>query len=230
MVKSGKKLTDKFGKYHGQLVSKEEEERSKPQKISFSFTYFVQIKNFGIGNCSQNWFVGLIERLKTLSNLTKDQLLGENPGNKALRFHPIDWSKTPFKKSDLQLPKVIEENDYAFAIMQISISVSTGRIIGFFSDDNIFNIVLLDANHNAQPSVLHNYQIRPTTVGISQIDDLISKLKSNYKIDNSDINQLTDNNLIYATLDQEFYEHYQSILEKYSIEEIMEQGILALTE
>ena len=92
------------------------------------------------------------------------------------------------------------------------------------------DIVLLDANHNAQPSVLHNYQIRPTTVGISQIDDLISKLKSNYKIDNSDINQLTDNNLIYATLDQEFYEHYQSILEKYSIEEIMEQGILALTE
>lgn len=60
----------------------------------------------------------MIERLKTLSDLTKDQLLGENSGSKALRFHPIDWAKTPFKKSDLKLPKVIEENDYAFAIMQ----------------------------------------------------------------------------------------------------------------
>ena len=53
MEKSGKKLTGKFGKYNGLLVSKEEEERSKPQKISFSFRYFVQIDNFGIGNCSK---------------------------------------------------------------------------------------------------------------------------------------------------------------------------------
>lgn len=230
MEKSGKKLTSKFGKYNGLLVSKEEEERSKPQKISFSFRYFVQIDNFGIGNCSINWFVGLIERLKTLSDLTKDQLLGENSGSKALRFHPIDWAKTPFKKSDLKLPKVIEENDYAFAIMQISISLSTGRIIGFFSDENVFNIVLLDANHNAQPSLKHNYQIRPTTVGVSQIDDLIVRLKNDFKISNADINNLIKSNLVYSCLDAEFYERYSEILEKHSFEEILEQGILAMVE
>ena len=230
MEKSGKKLTGKFGKYNGLLVSKEEEERSRPQKISFSFRYFVQIDNFGIGNCSQNWFVGLIERLKTLSELTKDQLLGENSGSKALRFHPIDWAKTPFKKSDLNLPSVIADNDYAFAIMQISISLGTGRIIGFFSDENVFNIVLLDANHNAQPSKKHNYQIRPTTIGMSQIDDLIVKMKKDFKISDSEINSLISSNLVYACLDDEFYDKYSEVLEKHTFEEILEQGILALVE
>jgi len=230
MEKSGKKLTGKFGKYNGLLVSKEEVERSKPQKISFSFRYFVQIDNFGIGNCSINWFIGLIERLKTLSDLTKDQLLGENSGSKALRFHPIDWAKAPFKKEDLKLPSVIADNDYAFSIMQISISVSTGRIIGFFSDENVFNIVLLDANHNAQPSAKHNYQIRPTTIGMSQIDDLIVRLKKDFKISNSEINSLISSNLVYTYLDNEFYDKYSEVLEKHTFEEILEQGILALME
>lgn len=87
---------------------------------------------------------------------------------------------------------------------------------------------MFDANHNAQPSAKHNYQIRPTTIGMSQIDDLIVRLKKDFKISDSEINSLISSNLVYACLDDEFYDKYSEVLEKYSFEEILEQGILVL--
>ncbi len=83
---------------------------------------------------------------------------------------------------------------------------------------------------NAQPSQKHNYQIRPTTVGVSQIDDLIVRLKNDFKISNADINNLIESNLVYSCLDAEFYERYSEILGRHSFEEILEQGILAMVE
>ena len=53
--------------------------------------------------------------------------------------------------------------------MQFSITKSTGRIVGYFDrDSSIFHIVLLDPEHNIQPAKKTNYQIQPTTKGLSQ--------------------------------------------------------------
>ena len=63
---------------------------------------------------------------------------------------------------------------------------------------------------------------------MSQIDDLIVRLKKDFKISDSEINSLISSNLVYACLDDEFYDKYSEVLEKYSFEEILEQGILVL--
>ena len=65
---------------------------------------------------------------------------------------------------------------------------------------------------------------------MSQIDDLIVRLKKDFKISNSEINSLISSNLVYTYLDNEFYDKYSEVLEKHTFEEILEQGILALIE
>ena len=64
MGKNGKRLSlnDGTPKYGGgsKLVSSEQDRNIRKRKISFSFFYFKQIDDFGIGNCSQTWHIGLL--------------------------------------------------------------------------------------------------------------------------------------------------------------------------
>lgn len=248
MVKSGKNLTlnPELPKYGGKsLVSSEEDKEVKRRKITFSFSYFRQIPDFEIGGCSQAWYVGLMERLKILGTMTPQEVLEENRGSTALRCHPIDWNakNIPIQRKELNwLPKEILDNEDDFPMMQFSISTSTGRIVGYFDrDSSVFHIVLFDPNHNIQPSKKTNYQIQPTTKGISQYDDLLNKLEKIKKIveDCSDkscklhahieaIEELHDN-IVYVGLDGDFYSTYQEILQKHSLQEILEQGIFEFT-
>lgn len=151
------------------LVTKEQENELKRRKITFSFSYFKQIPNFQIGECSKGWHIGLLERLGALGTMTPQEVLEENRGSIALRCHPIDWSakNIPIQRKDLDwLPKEILDNETDFPIMQFSITKSTGRIVGYFDrDSSIFHIVLLDPEHNIQPAKKTNYQIQPTTKG-----------------------------------------------------------------
>lgn len=240
----GRSLTTGAPKYGAkQLVSNEQKNAIKKEKVSFSFLYFRQIDNFGIGNCSQNWHVGLLSRLSTLGSMTLHELLNENKGSDALRCHQIDWKakKVPIQRSDLDwLPSDVLENEDEFPMMQLSITISTGRIVGFFNrDSSVFYIVLLDPNHNIQPASATNYQIQATTKGISQYDALLNKLENIKQIVNScelecklhsrlnEIEELHDN-IIYTGLDNSTYEAYNEALSEYSIGEIIEFGVLAL--
>ncbi|MDR1882649.1 MAG: hypothetical protein LBR26_07685 [Prevotella sp.] len=112
--------------------------------------------------------------------MTAQEVLEDNRGSDALRCHPVEWSQKniPVSKNDLSwLPNAILNNDSEFPIMQFSLTTGTGRIIGYFDKDtSIFYIVLLDPAHNIQPAKKHDYQIQPTTKGISQYDDLLTKI------------------------------------------------------
>lgn len=95
MGKNGKLLnlnsdSPKYG--NKSLVTKEQENELKRRKITFSFSYFKQIPNFQIGECSKGWHIGLLERLGALGTMTPQEVLEENRGSIALRCHPIDWS------------------------------------------------------------------------------------------------------------------------------------------
>lgn len=245
MGKNGKKLTlnsnqPKYGTKS--LVSSEQDKEVKRRKITFSFSYFRQIPNFELGGCSQGWHIGFMERLGTLGNMTPQEVLEENKGSIALRCHPIDWNakNIPIQRNELDwLPDEILTNEEDFPMMQFSISKSTGRIVGYFDrEPSIFHIVLLDPNHNIQPARKTNYQIQPTTKGISQYDELLNKLEKIKKI----VEDCPDkscklhghitaieglhNNIVYVGLDRDFYPTYQEILQKHSLQEILEQGIL----
>lgn len=248
MAKDGKMLTlnpGKVNKLGGKnLVSKEQQKSIKKEKISFSFLYFRQISLCGIGNCSPGWHTGLLERLSTFGGMTLDELLRENAGSKSLRCHPINWNSknVPITKNDLNwLPANILDNEAEFPMIQLAISSSTGRIIGFFNrDSSVFYIVLLDPNHNVQPSKYDNYQRQSTTIGISQYDELLNKLDNIKKIVKDckyekcklhsrmeEIESLHDN-VIYTGLDQSIYEVYEDVLSEYTLQEIIETGIVEL--
>ena len=240
MGKNGKLLnlnsdSPKYG--NKSLVTKEQENELKRRKITFSFSYFKQIPNFQIGECSKGWHIGLLERLGALGTMTPQEVLEENRGSIALRCHPIDWSakNIPIQRKDLDwLPKEILDNETDFPIMQFSITKSTGRIVGYFDrDSSIFHIVLLDPEHNIQPAKKTNYQIQPTTKGLSQYDDLLNKLERIKSIvsDCSDkkcklhshisvIEELHDN-IVYIGLDNDFYSTYQEILKKIPLQKVL---------
>ena len=241
MEKNGKKSTSNYISGYGKktLIDKKEEESVK-SNLSFSFSFFKQIRYFGIGKCSIEWWIGLINRLKTLGDCSKETFI-ENRGSEALRYHVIDWKSKniPIQRKSLEwLPENILNNEADYPMVQISISTSTGRIIGFF-DNSIFNIVLLDPNHNLQPSKKTNYQIQPTKIGISQYDKLLNKLDNiknivrecpincNLKNNISTIDKLHDN-IIYFGLDEDFYSKYLEEINTYKIQKIIEIGIIDL--
>lgn len=249
MVKDGKKLTlDSKSVKLGikPLVSTEQQNAIRKEKMSFSFLHFKQINLFGIGNCSKEWHIGLLERLSELGKMTLNDLLNENKGSEALRFYRIKWDakNCPIKRSDLDwLPSDILDNEAEFPLMQLGVSISTGRIVGFMNrDSSVFHVVLLDPNHNIQPTEKTNYQIQPTTEGLSQYDELLSKLENIKKIVKDckhrecklhsrleEIESLHDN-VIYTGLDTNFYEAYNEVLSNYSVQEIVESGIMSLME
>ena len=121
MGKNGKLLnlnsdSPKYG--NKSLVTKEQENELKRRKITFSFSYFKQIPNFQIGECSKGWHIGLLERLGALGTMTPQEVLEENRGSIALRCHPIDWSakNIPIQRKDLDwLPKEILDRPHMVA-------------------------------------------------------------------------------------------------------------------
>jgi hypothetical protein len=246
MLKNGQNLTTEKNKFgFRSLVTKEEEREIKKEKLVFSFLHFKQIENFGIGNCSSKWHISLIERLSILGTMTTQEVLEDNRGSDSLRCHPIDWSKknVPIKRADLTwLPNEILENDSEFPIMQFSLTTGMGRIIGYFDKStSVFHIVLLDPEHNIQPAKKHNWQIQPTTKGISQYDDLLTKIDSIKNVVNKCPhtvackippcirNAQAEHNIIYTLLDDDFYSSHQELLKEHTLQEILEGGILFLT-
>lgn len=139
--------------------------------------YWRQIKHFGVGEQQSNWFVSLLQRLATLCECKLEEFLSDSVAKDALRFHEIDWGgkNVPVKREDFDwLPQGYRDNPDEYPFYQFHISKALGRVIGFFDENQVFNVVALDPMHNMQPSQYNDYKVRPTKIGECQFTALVA--------------------------------------------------------
>ena len=144
--------------------------------FSFRFLNNEQMSEyFGLDAIDSSWFVSFMERLRDLCRQKKDSFIAGSELCEAYRYHPINWNQKniPIRRDQM---KWIDEkflvNDEEYPMLQFQISTALGRIVGFWDEKQIFNIVLIDRYHNLQPSSRYNYQITRTRKG----DNVISKV------------------------------------------------------
>jgi hypothetical protein len=147
----------------------------------FSFRFWRQIENFQIGDLKPSWYISLLQRLADVSAIDRDELFRDTGLQDGLRFHEINWGSknVPIARNDLDwLAKDYLDNEAEFPFYQFHVSKALGRIVGFFDERQIFNIVLLDPNHNIQPSNYNDYKIRPTVAGSCQFSQVVTVARS----------------------------------------------------
>lgn len=136
------------------------------QRWSFSFRFFKEIKNFGLDSekIDKGWMLSVVYRLQELSKLSvADVTENRQVMEGTLRIHDINWSQKniPIKRENLDWIELdYLGNPEEYPIMQISVSKAEGRLVGFFDEDNSFQIVLLDPLHNSQPCKFNDYKVR----------------------------------------------------------------------
>lgn len=151
------------------------------EKWVFSFRFWRQIENFQIGELKTTWYISLLQRLADVSAIDRDELFRDVGLQDGLRFHEINWKSknVPISREDIDwLDRDYLENEAEFPFYQFHVSKALGRIVGFFDEKQIFNIVLLDPNHNIQPSNFNDYKIRPTIAGSCQFSQVLTVVKS----------------------------------------------------
>jgi len=154
------------------------------KKWRFSFRFWRQIEYFGLDRCSPSWFVSFLERLQDLSNQEIKSFISDGTTKEAYRYHTIDWNQKniPIQRKDLVwIDEDYRENEMEFPLLQFQISKSLGRIVGFWDEFNVFNIVLLDPLHNIQPAKSHHYKVNdcsPLSCDYSSLLYDIEKIKN----------------------------------------------------
>ena len=91
-----------------------------------------------------------------------DDVRSDRTLQNGLRFHQINWGQKncPMSREELDwLPKGYLDNADSFPMCQFQISMALGRIVGFWDENNVFNVVLLDPLHNIQPSKDYGYKV-----------------------------------------------------------------------
>jgi len=151
------------------------------QLWAFSFRYFRQMRYFGVGSKDATWFTSMLDRLAELSKKTIAST-NANPTEKlAWRLHEIDWNSkgVPIKRDQLDwIDSVYLANEAEYPIQQFQITKALGRVIGFFDERRIFNVVLLDPMHNMQPSKYSDHKVRATSVSETVSATLIRFVES----------------------------------------------------
>jgi hypothetical protein len=216
---------------------------SKPKEglenWSFSFKYFNQIDNFGVGGKGASWFVSMLERLKDLSKYSIDSFISNSQLKSTLRYHTINWNQTsiPVKKEDFNwIPKNILNNNEEFPFYQFQISTATGRIIGFWLE-NIFHIVILDPMHNIQPSKNFNYFVNATKTVESEYNMLLADIDNlkRYKCSNDcnlhmelcKVPTNSEKNFYHFSLDEDYHIELSDKIQNKSITDLIELGLLS---
>lgn len=164
----------------------------KPKRWAFSFRFWRQREYFGLDGVPDKWFVSLIEKLKDFSNETVDEFLKDGRKKDAYRFHEISWTQKniPVQRQDfnwIDSDYLWNEVDYPF--YQFQISKALGRVVGFWDENQIFNILLLDPYHNIQPSKEYGYKVNPCSPLPSEYSSLIDdirRLKQHHNCKNSE--------------------------------------------
>lgn len=208
----------------------------------FSFKYFRQIDNFGLGNEDTKWFMSLIDKLTSLSSIQVERIETDSQLKDNLRYHPIDWNakNIPLKREDFKwLPEEIIENNEEIPFYQFQISQAKGRVIGFWeANKRQFNIVLLDQKHNMQPSKLYSYKVDFTrslqteyTSLLASVDSLRRKCLRNKccnhkkELENL-VNNNNSTNFVCFQLDDDFQDLFYENIKDKSIREIFETGLI----
>ena len=133
---------------------------------AFGLKHFREIKHFGFesSEIDRRWLVSVVYRLAELSALSiQDVTRDGSARGGTLRIHEIDWFSRgiPIAPDDLDwMPEPSAADGREFTLIQIAVSKATGRLIGFFDEDDVFQIVLFDPLHNAQPSKFNDYKVR----------------------------------------------------------------------
>lgn len=143
---------------------------SADRRISFAFTYWKQRDGFGVGDVKGEWFVALLERLGAYSEKRVDEFRADRASQDTLRYHLVDWGQRgiEIRREDLDwLPPVYRDNPEEYEIYQFEVTSGLGRFAGFWDEDDVFQIVLLDREHNLQPSKKHNWTTRKTRIAHS---------------------------------------------------------------
>ena len=161
-------------------IKEEELRASSGKKWTFSFQYWEQRKFFGLKyeNVSKEWFISLLESLRSLSSKLIDDVRLDGSAKKAHRFHLIDWNNCAISKdkfySYIPPDYKTDETD----VLQFQIEKSKGRVIGFFDVKSTFQIVLLDPAHNMQLSKQYGYTTVKTNNLQNSYDNIVAKFAS----------------------------------------------------
>ncbi|MBE9050612.1 hypothetical protein IQ243_09335 [Nostocales cyanobacterium LEGE 11386] len=114
--------------------------------ISFSFKYYQDGHDkFACTEKVVIYWLTLLDRLKSLSSLTAQELLVNR--SSSLRCHPIKWEDTSESGFGLPNEEQLVDTPYQFSLS----SNQHGRVHGFFIDE-IFYIVWLDPDHLLYPA------------------------------------------------------------------------------
>lgn len=209
---------------------------------TFSFSYFKQIRYFGLDKSKPKWFASFLSRLSDLSKMTRSEIESNPRLTIDFRYHKINWNvkNVPIKRADLNwIPKKYLENEEEFPLLQFQVSKALGRIVGFWDIKNVFYIVLLDPLHNIQPAKTHHYKVddcSPLSCEYSSLLKDIEDLKSKHQPCEKcqlyiDLSQLPkrDNqfNFVLCYLDDESRDLLLEKLEGKSINDIIELGLLS---
>lgn len=138
----------------------------KPRYLTFGWKHFRQEKYFGLGGAPDSWFVSLFEKLRDLSKELVSRFQEEPAFKSHWRIHPVVFdADCPVTRQEL-MPLLSEESE----IQQFQITKALGRVIGFFDENSVFQIIVLDPQHNMQPSNYNNYTLRPTTIAKTEYE------------------------------------------------------------
>jgi len=207
-------------------------------KWIFSFKFFNQIKDFGLGESDSKWFVSLLNQLKDLSKVNRKDVLESTAFKKAYRYHKINWKQKniPIARKDLNwIDKDYLDNEEEYEMYQFQISMALGRIVGFWDENLIFNIVLLDPLHNIQPSSYNAYKVNDTSILTCQYSSLlhdIKKAKSLEEVKSCPTNY-NHTDVMMHFVSEKVSSEIQSLLDEgvvNSIEDILELGLAFVKE
>lgn len=127
---------------------------------TFAFRFFRQVRFFALEGTRPTYLAAVLERLAALSDLFVDEATSGAMAE-GLRCHEVHWGNAShFTRPyfDWVPPEYLEhEEDYPF--MQFSISTSLGRVVGFFDERQVFQIIALDPKHNIQISRGHESRV-----------------------------------------------------------------------
>jgi hypothetical protein len=208
---------------------------------TFSFLYFQQIQFFGLSETDTKWCVSFLDRLRDFCRINLHQFFNQKGLKDWWRFHDINWKATniPIQRNDLNwLPRTILDNEEEFPLCQFQVSTTRGRIIGF-DYENIFYIVLLDPLHNMQPSGNFNYAVDDCYPLSSHYESLVNdieilRVKTCLQKDTCEVfkelnllpKKLSQTNALVSFLDDDTLEQLKAALEKTTLTNIIELGLL----
>lgn len=208
---------------------------------SFSFKYFEQKKFFGLKNKDAAWFVSIFEQLRDYCKVNIEEFQSNFKMQNDFRYHSIDWEgrSVPVKRSDFDwIYKHILDNEEEFPFYQIHISRALGRIVGLWGLNNIFYIILLDPEHNIQPSKYDNYKVTKTAIQHSEYTSLltdIDRLKRHecsqsckLRIELETLPSNRNTKFYSFELTDDYYEVFHEKIKDKSITELIELGLLNL--